>query len=116
MIEDEEQIRLLPYATSFYSQLLTLMKRSSKNFVRNIFLMPVHYIASIVAGIGLGLVSLLVIEIDNVFKVYFQLSNDIAANQNRLGTIFFMCSLLCFGAMSSLEICKTILLQCSNSY
>lgn len=82
---------MLPYATSFYSQLMTLSSRSFKNFYRNFYLMPAHFLSGLVMGILLGL-------------IYYQLGNNIAACQNRMGSIFFMCSLLAFGAMSSLEL------------
>jgi ABC-type multidrug transport system ATPase subunit len=82
---------LLPHATSFHSQFLTLSKRAFQNFYRNFYLMPAHYLSAIAMGLLLG-------------AIYYKLGNDIAAVQNRMGSIFFMCSLLGFGAMSSLEL------------
>jgi ABC-type multidrug transport system ATPase subunit/ABC-type multidrug transport system permease subunit len=83
--------RMLVFATSFYSQLSTLSSRAFKNFYRNFYLMPAHFLSGLIMGILLGL-------------IYYQLGNNIAACQNRMGSIFFMCSLLAFGAMSSLEL------------
>jgi len=82
---------MLPYATSFYSQFMTLSKRAFKNFYRNFYLMPAHYLSATIMGALLG-------------ALYYGLGNDIAAVQNRIGSIFFMCCLLAFGAMSSLEL------------
>jgi ABC-type multidrug transport system permease subunit len=83
--------KMEPYATSFISQLFVLSNRSFKNFYRNFYLMPAHYISAIVMGVLLGI-------------IYYQLGNDIAACQNRMGSIFFMGTLLNFAAMSSLEL------------
>jgi len=80
-----------PYATSFYSQLSTLSSRAFTNFYRNFYLMPVHYLSAIIMGVLLGC-------------IYYKLDIDLAAVQNRLGSLFFMCCILCFGAMSSLEL------------
>lgn len=83
--------RMIPYATSFYSQLWTLSKRATANFIRNFYLMPAHFGAAIILGLLLGF-------------IYWQQSNNLKAVQNRLGCLFFMCSLLSFMAMSSLEL------------
>lgn len=83
--------KLIPHATSFFSQLVTLSRRTFLNFIRNFFLMPAHYISAIVVGLLLG-------------SIYFQLDTDLDGCQNRIGVIFFMCSILCFTAMSSLEL------------
>jgi ABC-type multidrug transport system permease subunit len=80
-----------PYGTSFYSQLWTLSGRAFTNFYRNFYLMPAHFLSAIVMGLLLG-------------AIYWKLGIDLAACQNRLGSMFFMCCLLCFGAMSSLEL------------
>jgi ABC-type multidrug transport system ATPase subunit len=85
------QGKVIRYATSFYSQLLTLSSRAFKNFYRNFYLMPAHFLSALAMGILLGL-------------IYYQLGNNIAACQNRMGSIFFMCCILAFGAMSSLEL------------
>ncbi|KAG2373890.1 hypothetical protein C9374_011775 [Naegleria lovaniensis] len=79
------------YATSFYTQLFVLSKRCFQNFYRNLYLMPAHYASAIIMGLLLGI-------------VYFQQGNNIQACQNRMGSIFFMCALLNFAAMSSLEL------------
>lgn len=90
-IGDVFEGKIRPYATSFYSQLMVLSSRAFKNFYRNFYLMPAHFLSALVMGILLGL-------------IYYQLGINIAACQNRMGTIFFMCCLLAFGAMSSLEL------------
>ena len=79
------------YATSFYTQLYVLSKRAFHNFYRNFYLMPAHYLSAIIMGLLLG-------------TIYYQQSNNIQACQNRMGSIFFMCALLNFAAMTSLEL------------
>jgi len=88
---NHHQKELMTYATSFYSQLFTLSSRAFKNFYRNFYLMPAHFLSALIMGILLGL-------------IYYQLGNNIAACQNRMGSIFFMCCILAFSAMSSLEL------------
>jgi len=48
---------MLPYATSFLSQFVTLSKRNFYNFIRNYYLMPAHFGAAIILGLLLGGVS-----------------------------------------------------------
>lgn len=79
------------YATSWYAQLKYLSHRAFINFLRNFFLMPSHYGSSVLMGVLLGL-------------IYWQEGINLAAIQNRIGSIFFMCALLAFNAMSSLEL------------
>jgi ABC-type multidrug transport system ATPase subunit len=96
---DDEFISLLskpshlkmPFATSFLSQFFILSKRTFFNFIRNFYLMPAHFGGSIVLGFLLG-------------GIYWNLGINLAASQNRVGVIFFMCSVLAFSAMSSLEL------------
>jgi ABC-type multidrug transport system ATPase subunit/ABC-type multidrug transport system permease subunit len=83
--------KMLPKATSFYSQLLILSGRAMKNFYRNEYLMKAHYLSAIAMGLVLGF-------------VFYQLGVNLDACQNRMGSIYFMCCLLCFAAMSSLEL------------
>eukprot|EP00818_Percolomonas_sp_WS_P000434 CAMPEP_0117450946 /NCGR_PEP_ID=MMETSP0759-20121206/8744_1 /TAXON_ID=63605 /ORGANISM="Percolomonas cosmopolitus, Strain WS" /LENGTH=1065 /DNA_ID=CAMNT_0005243511 /DNA_START=317 /DNA_END=3514 /DNA_ORIENTATION=- len=83
--------QMIPYATSFYSQLWVLSKRAFWNFLRNFYLMPAHFGSAIILGLLLGF-------------IYWQQDNNLKAIQNRLGCLFFMCSLLSFMAMSSLEL------------
>lgn len=47
---------MIPYATSFLTQLRVLSRRTFYNFSRNVYLMPVHYISAIIMGVLLGAV------------------------------------------------------------
>ena len=90
MLSKPSQLRL-PFATSFLSQFLVLSKRAFFNFVRNFYLMPAHFGSAVILGLLLG-------------GIYWQLGINLAASQNRVGVIFFLCSVLAFSAMSSLEL------------
>lgn len=83
--------KMMPYATTFLQQFLILSKRSFYNFIRNFYLMPAHFGSSAILGLLLG-------------GIYWKLGINLQACQNRVGVIFFMLSVLGFGAMSSLEL------------
>lgn len=82
---------IIPYATSFLDQFYYLSRRAFSNFIRNFFLMPAHYGSAIILGLVLG-------------GLYWKLGINLQASQNRVGVLFFMCTVLAFGAMSSLEL------------
>ncbi|CAG8554698.1 14738_t:CDS:10 [Cetraspora pellucida] len=67
---------------SWSTQFKILSDRTFKNLYRNPMLMLTHYCISI----------------------YLAFTNDIAGFQNRMGILFFMCALLGFGCLSSLNV------------
>jgi len=79
------------YMTSFYKQFFVLAARSFKNFVRNFFLFPAHLIFAVFMGLFMGF-------------VFYQMPMDLHGTQDRIGSLFFICVVLSFVAMSSLEL------------
>ncbi len=83
-------------AASFWTQCRILSRRSMINLYRNPMLLVMHYSISIVLGLLLG-------------TLFWDVSDDLSGVQNRLGSLFFMCALLGFGSLSSLEVINFIL-------
>jgi hypothetical protein len=85
------------YITSVYKQLVILSTRSFRNFIRNIFLFPGHFLFSIFMGLTLGF-------------IFYKLPLDLAGTQDRIGAFFFITVVLSLISMSSLELCKYLYL------
>ena len=78
------------YASSALTQFKVITQRTALNMARDPLLLLTQYAIVTIVGLVLGV-------------VYFQVTNDAAGVQNRLGCLFFMLSLLGFGSLSSLE-------------
>jgi hypothetical protein len=89
-------------AASFWEQFSILSQRTLINLYRNPMLLVMHYSISILLGLLLG-------------TLFWNVSNDLAGVQNRLGSLFFMCALLGFASLSSLEVCDGIVMFDSRS-
>ncbi|KAF0392430.1 ABC transporter [Gigaspora margarita] len=76
---------------SWATQFQILSDRTFKNLYRNPMLMLTHYCISIFLALLCG-------------ALFFKVTNDIAGFQNRMGILFFMCALLGFGCLSSLNV------------
>jgi len=88
-ISDINVSNMCKYPTSYWYQLRRLFDRSLKNTIRDKYLLRLHLLISVVAGVGIG-------------ALFYNLGLDIAGTQSRLGGLFFICMLLCFGATSSI--------------
>ena len=75
---------------TFFQQVSILSGRTLINLYRNPFLLLSHYALSIVLAVFCGL-------------LFWQISNDLAGVQNRLGCLFFICAFFAFGSLTSLE-------------
>lgn len=84
-------IKVLKYATSFWSQFFTLTGRNIKVFFRNPLLLLLHLSLSIIIGLGLGF-------------LYYGLDYDIAGCQSRIGIIYFITLILSLSPLGSLDI------------
>ncbi len=85
--KDNNQSRQL--AASFLTQLNAIMGRSYLDFCRRPGLFFTHFIASIVLGAFLG-------------GLYYRVDNTLGGIQNRLGSLFFLQSLLGFAGLSAM--------------
>lgn len=88
---NNDNIREGSLRPSFFRQFIILSGRSFTNFYRNPFLMWAHYLVAIILSLICG-------------TLFWKLSNDISAFQNRLGIFFFLFAVLSFGCLSSLQI------------
>jgi ABC-type multidrug transport system permease subunit len=93
MLGSKKQEELSEYASSFWIQLTVLMQRTLLNLYRNPFVLKVQYPMTVVVALLLG-------------YLYWHLPNDLAHGgmQNRMGALFFMLTLLCFSAITSIDI------------
>ncbi|CAG8558234.1 14293_t:CDS:10 [Cetraspora pellucida] len=76
---------------SWSTQFKILSDRTFKNLYRNPMLMLTHYCISVYLALLCG-------------ALFYKVTNDIAGFQNRMGILFFMCALLGFGCLSSLNV------------
>ncbi|CAG8499765.1 4595_t:CDS:10 [Paraglomus occultum] len=76
---------------SWLTQFKILSDRTFKNLYRNPMLMFTHYCISVYLALLCG-------------ALFYQVTNDIAGFQNRMGVLFFMCALFGFGCLSSLHV------------
>ncbi|KAK9708293.1 FAD-dependent urate hydroxylase [Basidiobolus ranarum] len=77
--------------SSWYTQYRILSDRTFKNLYRNPYLMLTHYVISVFLAVLCGL-------------LFYQVTNDIAGFQNRMGVFFFVCALFGFGCLTSLQV------------
>jgi ABC-type multidrug transport system permease subunit len=83
-----------PKRTGVWGQFTILSDRSFKNLYRNPSLMLAHYSSSVFLALLCG-------------TLFYNVTNDIAGFQNRMGVFFFMCCLYGFGALTSLQAFST---------
>jgi hypothetical protein len=81
------------YASSWFQQVYLLSHRTLLNNFRNPYLLKTQYIMTLGIGLLVGI-------------IYWHVTDDLPGVQNRAGSLFFMISLLTFGSMSSIDICK----------
>jgi len=80
------------HSTSFYTQFYCLAVRTTKNFLRNFMLLPLHIGTAIMMSLFIGL-------------CFWKLPMTIPVGlQNRMGAMFFTCALLGLTCMTSLEL------------
>lgn len=75
---------------SFITQLFCVLRRSYRIFIRNPSLFQAHIILAIVVGLGLG-------------ALYYNIAPTLIGFQNRLGSFFFLQSLIAFGGLSAIS-------------
>ena len=75
----------------FLAQVKVLNERTFKNLIRNPSLLKTQYLISILAGVVCGL-------------LFWNLDLSLSGFQNRLGVMFFICSLFGFGCLSSIHL------------
>ncbi|RKP08517.1 hypothetical protein THASP1DRAFT_5145, partial [Thamnocephalis sphaerospora] len=80
-----------PRRSSLWTQLCILSDRTFKNLYRNPYLMLTHYCISIFLAVFCGL-------------LFYNVTNDIAGFQNRMGLFFFVCALFGFSCLTSLQV------------
>lgn len=76
---------------SWWKQFRILSERSLRNLQRNPFLLLSHYAMSVLLALLCGI-------------LFYNVSNDIAGFQNRMGVFFFVCALFAFSCLSSLPL------------
>ncbi|XP_066548885.1 broad substrate specificity ATP-binding cassette transporter ABCG2 [Amia ocellicauda] len=81
----------ITYATSFFTQLYWVTKRTFKNLIRN----PQASVAQILVCIILGLVA---------GAIFFGAKLDPTGMQNRVGSLFFVINEVCFYSVSTIEL------------
>lgn len=81
------------YAASFFTQFSILTRRTMVHALRNPFLFRIQYLVFITVGLLLG-------------YLYWHVSFDLqhGGMQNRMGSLFFICTLLSFAAISSIDL------------
>jgi hypothetical protein len=84
------------------SQFLILSRRTFKNLYRNPMLMLTHYSIAILMACMLPKIIMLILVLCGY--LYFGISNDIEAFQNRMGLFFFILALFGFSTLTSLNI------------
>ncbi|XP_078269100.1 broad substrate specificity ATP-binding cassette transporter ABCG2-like [Rhinoraja longicauda] len=83
--------REITYATSFFHQLKWVTRRSYKNLLRN----PQASVFQVMVSLALGLM---------VGAIFFQVENNMAGIQNRVGAMFFLTTNQCFTSISVIEL------------
>lgn len=78
------------YKRPFLNQISILSTRSILNLFRNPSLLFAHYVISIALAFVCGV-------------LFWQVTDDMAGVQNRLGCLFFTCAFFAFGSMTSLD-------------
>lgn len=78
------------HATSFWTQLWLVAKRTAVNNIRNPYLVRTQYAVTFILALILG-------------TIFWKVTDDISGIQNRFGSIFFMLALLSFGCMASID-------------
>uniref|UniRef100_UPI00358EFC6B broad substrate specificity ATP-binding cassette transporter ABCG2 n=1 Tax=Myxine glutinosa TaxID=7769 RepID=UPI00358EFC6B len=78
-------------ASSFFTQMSCLLKRTFLNLVRS----PQASIAQLLVTLILGLI---------VGAIFFGVSDDAGGIQNRVGAMFFLTTNQCFGSLSAVEL------------
>ncbi|XP_032876142.1 broad substrate specificity ATP-binding cassette transporter ABCG2 isoform X1 [Amblyraja radiata] len=86
--------RKITYATSFFHQLKWVTRRSYKNLLRN----PQASVFQVMISMALGLI---------VGAIFFQVQNNLAGIQNRVGAMFFLTTNQCFTSISVIELFLT---------
>ncbi|KAJ3066124.1 hypothetical protein HDU98_010549 [Podochytrium sp. JEL0797] len=81
--------RIYPIHVGFLTQLSQLVKRSFKHLIRTPTLLLGHILLSVLMGIFIG-------------GVYFHSDDSISGVQNRLGSLFFILSLVGFSSLSAI--------------
>ncbi|KAI8895869.1 P-loop containing nucleoside triphosphate hydrolase protein [Globomyces pollinis-pini] len=89
-IESFQDMKIIPSSCTTLTQLQRVLGRSMKSFLRNPTLFITHITMSIVLGTLIGL-------------LYYQVDSTLAGIQNRLGSIFFLQSLLAFAGLSAIS-------------
>lgn len=81
------------YAVSFFTQYRLLCHRTFLNSLRNPFLLRIQYTVFVVVGLLLG-------------YLYWHISDDLrhGGMQNRMGSLFFLCTLLSFASITSIDL------------
>jgi len=81
------------YASPFWVQFQVLTQRTFLNVFRNPFLLKIQYSVTIIVSLLLG-------------YLYWHLANDLqhGGMQNRMGSLFFMCALLSFSSITSIDL------------
>lgn len=79
------------YASSWFTQVYVLCKRTILNNLRNPYLLRTQYVMIITLSVLIGV-------------IFFKLSLDLQGVQDRAGSLFFLIALLSFSAMSSIDI------------
>lgn len=88
--EVDEFGRIEEHATSFWTQLWLVAKRTAVNNLRNPYLLRTQYAVTFILALILG-------------TIFWKVTDDISGIQNRFGGIFFMLALLSFGCMASID-------------
>jgi hypothetical protein len=79
------------YASSFWTQFFVLTHRTFVHALRNPFLLRIQYSVFCTVALLLG-------------YLYWHISSDLLGMQNRMGSLFFMCTLLSFAAITSIDL------------
>ncbi|XP_066549196.1 broad substrate specificity ATP-binding cassette transporter ABCG2 isoform X1 [Amia ocellicauda] len=87
----KRRMESITYATSFFTQLYWVTKRSFKNLIRN----PQASVAQILVSVVLGLI---------VGAIFFGVKLDNTGIQNRVGSLFFITTNQAFGSVSAIEL------------
>ncbi|KAJ1915964.1 (ABC) transporter [Tieghemiomyces parasiticus] len=83
-----------PSRPSWATQFTILADRTFKNLCRDPLLLLTHYLISVLLAVFCGV-------------LFYQVTDDIAGFQNRLGIFFFLCALFGFSCLTSLQTFST---------
>uniref|UniRef100_A0A8C4N898 ABC-type xenobiotic transporter n=1 Tax=Eptatretus burgeri TaxID=7764 RepID=A0A8C4N898_EPTBU len=78
-------------ASSFFIQMSSLLKRTFLNLVRN----PQASVAQLLVTLLLGL---------TMGAIFFDISDDAGGIQNRVGAMYFLMTIQCFGSLSAVDL------------